>query len=60
MSAMTEQEAIDLLVRQIDENRERIGTLEAENARLTRDLAAARASRDDLAAKVFHATRRGW
>jgi hypothetical protein len=60
MTAMSAQEAIDMLSQQLSANNERIRTLEADNARLTGDLAAARATRDDLAAKVFHATRRGW
>lgn len=67
MSAESKDMTIAGLVRQIDENKDRIGTLTAENARLQNELVealaqrdAARAVRDDLAAKVFHATRRGW
>jgi uncharacterized small protein (DUF1192 family) len=60
VSAEQKDMTIAGLVRQIDENRERIGTLTAENARLTRDLVAAEAQRDDANAKVFHHTRRGW
>ena len=48
------------LVRQIDEANERIGTLKAEVCRLQGELVAVQAQRDDFAAKVFHATRRGW
>jgi len=60
MTAMSAQEALDMLAQQISANNERIRTLEAENARLRGELATARAARDDLAARVFHATRRGW
>ena len=48
------------LVRQIDECHERIGTLERERDRLTRDLVAAQAQLDTANAKVFHHERRGW
>lgn len=48
------------LVLAINENKERINTLEAEVARLTRELVAAQTQRDDAKAKVFHYERRGW
>jgi hypothetical protein len=60
MTAMTEQEAIDMLVAQLSANSERIRTLEADNARLTRDLVAAQIQRDTAQAQVCHNTLRGW
>lgn len=48
------------LVRQIDELHERIGTLTAERDRLTRELVAAQAQRDDANARVFYYQRIGW
>lgn len=67
MSAESKDVTIAALVRQIDENNERLGALESENARLRDALVetlaqrdAARAVRDDLATKVAHANRKGW
>jgi hypothetical protein len=60
MSTEANSVTIARMVRQIDENTERIRTLTADNARLTRELVAAQAQRDDAQAKVFHYERRGW
>ena len=60
MSAEAKDITIAGLVRLIDENGERIRTLEAENARLTGDLEMARSQRDTANGKVSQYERRGW
>lgn len=60
MSDESKDMTIAALVHQIDANDNRIGTLLAENARLTRDLAAAQIQRDTALAQVSHNDRRGW
>jgi len=50
---ITHEETIAVLV-------EQIGTLQDEVVRLQREVIAAQSQRDDFAAKVYHATRRGW